>query len=127
MNATQATCGKDMNPAQCRNVARSCHRGCTRAPAGYYGGNVPDAGLHDVVAHGNLLEEAVVKTHMHVPIDDGDRGRHGAGISDGGLNRPGHPKILGARKTMADDGGLQRHDRRAVGKRTSHLWRNDGR
>ena len=55
------------------------------------------------------------------PTVDGDRGRHGALATNGGLGGPRHLHVARRRQPVRDERGLERHDRRAGGERFGHF------
>jgi hypothetical protein len=101
-----------------------CGRGDSRggaAPASDDDCQVAHPGLDHVLAQRHHLERCVVQTDPHHAVHHGDRGRHRALGPDGTLDVAGHPEVARPRQAVADDGRLERHDRRALCQRGPHL------
>jgi hypothetical protein len=86
-------------------------------------GQVAPADLHGVGRGAQQFQLVVRQADADLAADDGDGGRHGAGVADQLFDFARHLHVLRIRHAVRDDGRLERDDRFAGGSRGCHFGR----
>ena len=108
-------------PAADRQPRRGRHRRRPVTAAGDHRREVADAALDDLVGQRDRLQRVVVEPHADLAADDRDGGRDGPRGPHRRLELAGHPEVVRARQSVADDRALEGHHGTPRGQRLAHL------
>jgi len=125
VDPTEAAGGEHLDAGPMRQVCRGCDRGRSQRPPHDHACEVADARLDHGSIGRDLVKSAVVQADSYLAAHNGNGGRDGARLTNGGLDLAGHPGAGLDGQAVADDGGLKGHHTTALAQGGADLFGND--
>ena len=122
MDAAEAAGAHEADPDGAAGGQRPADRRRADGSLHDRGGEVARADLARV--GGEAAELVLREPDAEQPVEDADRGRHGAGVADAPLALEPDLDALARRKAVRDERRLERDDRSPIGQRVADLVRD---